>query len=39
MKGVGKDRKRLRALAKTEGVGCSGSSNSDLVGFEKPRFR
>jgi len=29
MKGVGKDRKRLRALAKTGGVGSSGSSNPE----------
>jgi len=33
LKGVGKDRKRLRALAKFGGVGSSGSSNPDLGGF------
>jgi len=37
LKGVGKDRKRLRALAKTGGVGSSGSSNPDLGGFEKTK--
>jgi len=39
MKGVGKDRKRLRALAKTGGVGSSGSSNPDLGGFEKVKIQ
>ena len=39
MKGVGKDRKRLRALAKTGGVGSSGSSNPDLGGFEKSKIQ
>ncbi|QCD83042.1 hypothetical protein DEO72_LG2g3385 [Vigna unguiculata] len=39
MKGVGKDRKRLRALAKTGGVGSSGSSNPDLGGFEKTKIQ
>ncbi|QCD82997.1 hypothetical protein DEO72_LG2g3339 [Vigna unguiculata] len=39
MKGVGKDRKRLRALAKTRGVGSSGSSNPDLGGFEKSKIQ
>ncbi|QCD83000.1 hypothetical protein DEO72_LG2g3342 [Vigna unguiculata] len=36
MKGVRKDRKRLRALAKTGGV---GSSNPDLGGFEKTKIQ
>ena len=36
MKGVGKDRKRLRALAKTGGV---GSSNPNLGGFEKAKIQ
>jgi len=39
MKGVGKDRKRLRALAKIGGVGSSGSSNPDLGGFEKAKIQ
>ncbi|QCE06724.1 hypothetical protein DEO72_LG9g1738 [Vigna unguiculata] len=39
MKGVGKDRKRLRALAKTGGVGSSGSSNSNLGGFMKSKIQ
>jgi len=39
LKGVGKDRKRLRALAKTGGVGSSGSSNPDLGGFEKNKVQ
>jgi len=39
LKGVGKDRKRLRALAKTGGVGSSGSSNPDLGGFEKTKVQ
>ncbi|QCE03551.1 hypothetical protein DEO72_LG8g1576 [Vigna unguiculata] len=39
MKGVGKDRKRLRALAKTGGVGSSGSSNPDLGDFEKVKIQ
>ncbi|QCE03395.1 EF-Hand 1 [Vigna unguiculata] len=39
MKGVGKDRKRLRALAKTGGVGSSGSGNPDLGGFEKSKIQ
>ncbi|QCD97243.1 hypothetical protein DEO72_LG6g1953 [Vigna unguiculata] len=39
MKGVGKDRKRLRALAKTGGVGSSGSSNPDLGSFEKVKIQ
>ena len=39
MKGVGKDRKRLHALAKTGGVGSSGSSNPDLGGFEKSKIQ
>jgi len=39
MKGVGKDRKRLRALAKTGCVGSSGSSNPDLGGFEKAKIQ
>jgi len=37
MKGVGKHRKRLRALTKTGGVGSSGSSNLDLGGFKKAK--
>jgi len=39
MKGVGKDRKRLRALAKTGSVGSSWSSNPDLCGFEKAKIQ
>jgi len=39
MKGIGKDRKRLRALAKTGGVGSSGSSNPNLGGFEKAKVQ
>jgi len=39
MKGVGKDRKRLRALAKTGGVGSSGLGNPDLGGFEKVKIQ
>jgi len=39
MKGMRKDRKRLRALAKTGGVGSSGSSNLDLGGFEKSKIQ
>ena len=39
MKGVGKDHKRLKALAKTGGVGLSGSSNLDLGGFEKAKIQ
>jgi len=38
MKGVGKDRKRLRALAKTGGMGSSGSSNPELGGFKKSKI-
>ncbi|QCE10942.1 hypothetical protein DEO72_LG10g2175 [Vigna unguiculata] len=38
MKGVGKDRKRLDALAKTGGVGSSDSSNPNLGGFEKSKI-
>ncbi|QCD86417.1 hypothetical protein DEO72_LG3g939 [Vigna unguiculata] len=37
MKGVGKDKKRLRALAKIGGVAPSGSNNPDLGGFEKAK--
>ncbi|QCD96442.1 hypothetical protein DEO72_LG6g1145 [Vigna unguiculata] len=40
LKGVGKDRKRLRALAKTGGgVVAGGSNNPDLGGFEKAKVQ
>ncbi|QCE03728.1 hypothetical protein DEO72_LG8g1753 [Vigna unguiculata] len=39
MKGVGKDRKRLRAHAKTGGVGSSGLSNPDLGGCERAKIQ
>ena len=41
LKGVGKDRKRLRALAKTGGAGVAagGSNNPDLGGFEKAKVQ
>jgi len=39
MKGFGKDRKMLHALANTEGVGSSGSSNPNLGGFEKSKIQ
>jgi len=39
LKGVGKDRKRLRALAKTGGVAAGGSNNPDLGGFEKAKVQ
>ena len=39
LKGVGKDRKRLRALAKTGGVAPGGTNNPDLGGFEKEKVQ
>ncbi|QCD87119.1 hypothetical protein DEO72_LG3g1652 [Vigna unguiculata] len=39
LKGVPKDRKRLRALAKTGGVAPGGSNNPDLGGFEKAKVQ
>jgi len=39
MKGVGKDRKRLRVLAKTRGVAPGRSNNPDLGGFEKAKVQ
>jgi len=39
LKGVGKDRKRLRALAKTEGVAPGGSNNPKLGDFEKAKIQ
>jgi len=39
LKDVGKDRKRLRALAKTGGVALGGSNNPDLGGFEKAKVQ
>ncbi|QCE06250.1 hypothetical protein DEO72_LG9g1261 [Vigna unguiculata] len=39
LKGVGKDRKRLRALAKTGGVAPGGINNPDLGGFEKAKVQ
>jgi len=38
-KGMGKDRKRLRALAKTGGVAPGGSNNPNLGNFEKAKFQ
>ncbi|QCD93702.1 hypothetical protein DEO72_LG5g1778 [Vigna unguiculata] len=39
LKGVGKDRKRLRALAKTGGVAPGGTNNPDLGDFEKAKVQ